>query len=580
MSRDPGVGAGGSGEAGSGSAEGRRAVGDATPVLRDVDCASGSPLSARGPDVSERPFKRRSVAGGRDLGPEGCRTNVTVPGNSRGDADVGSEMVGGAETREDAGMQEVEVGSIPLSRLADVLPAERVERLEASAVRARGAFGDRVVWHVNATAHGGGVAEMLQTLLAYGNGAQVENRWLVIDGDPEFFTITKRLHNRLHGVAGDEGSLGEREHAHYEEVLADNLAELVSRVSPRDLVMLHDPQTAGLRGGLRDSGTRVVWRCHVGCDESNDHTDEAWTFLRPYIEDADAFVFSRRAYAPVWVDGSRLVAIPPSIDPFSAKNAWLDAVDVATVIARAGLVAGGDPDGPVHYTRRDGTAGAVRLAEAGGLIVDGPAPPHDARLVVQVSRWDRLKDMAGVMAGFALLVADGSHDGTHLMLVGPAVSGVTDDPEGAEVLAECRREWQRLPDAVRRLVHLASIPMDDPDENAVIVNAVQRHAYAVVQKSLVEGFGLTVTEAMWKGSPVVASRVGGIQDQIVDGRDGLLVDDPGDLEGFATVLGRLLTDPALADRLGAAGHARALADFLPDRHLDQYVDLFSRLART
>jgi trehalose synthase len=120
--------------------------------------------------------------------------------------------------------------------------------------------------------------------------------------------------------------------------------------------------------------------------------------------------------------------------------------------------------------------------------------------------------------------------------------------------------------------------MDDPDENAVIVNAVQRHAHAVVQKSLVEGFGLTVTEAMWKGRPVVASRVGGIQDQIEDGRDGLLVDDPRDLDAFAAALGQLLANPRLADRLGAAGHLRALTDFLPDRHLDQYVGLFSTLA--
>jgi trehalose synthase len=121
--------------------------------------------------------------------------------------------------------------------------------------------------------------------------------------------------------------------------------------------------------------------------------------------------------------------------------------------------------------------------------------------------------------------------------------------------------------------------MDDPDENAVIVNAIQRHAYAVVQKSLVEGFGLTVTEALWKGRPVVGSRVGGIQDQIVDGRDGLLVDDPSDLPAFAEVLRRLLADSDLADRLGTAGRERALSDFLPDRHLDQYVDLFSHLAQ-
>ena len=477
-------------------------------------------------------------------------------------------------------MHEVEVGSIPLSRLAAILSPERVERLQESAVRARADFGDRVVWHVNATAHGGGVAEMLQTLLAYGNGAGVENRWLVIDADAEFFAITKRLHNRLHGTPGDGGALGEPEHAHYREVLAANLAELTSRVAPRDLVMLHDPQTAGLRAGLRASGTPVTWRCHVGCDDSNAHTDEAWAFLRRYVEDADAFVFSRRVYAPAWAADARLVVIPPSIDPFSAKNAALDATEVATVLAGAGLVLGGEPGGPVAFVRRDGTTGTVRShAATGGLVLDGPAPPADVPLVVQVSRWDRLKDMPGVMAGFALVAQDGPRDDAHLMLVGPAVAGVTDDPEGAEVLAECRDAWHRLPDAVRRRVHLASIPMDDPDENAVIVNAIQRHAYAVVQKSLVEGFGLTVTEALWKGRPVVGSRVGGIQDQIVDGRDGLLVDDPSDLPAFAEVLRRLLADSDLADRLGTAGRERALSDFLPDRHLDQYVDLFSHLAQ-
>jgi trehalose synthase len=477
-------------------------------------------------------------------------------------------------------MREVEVGSIPLSRLAEILPPERIERLEADAGRARADFGDRVVWHVNATAHGGGVAEMLQTLLAYGKGAQIDNRWLVIDGDQEFFAITKRLHNRLHGAPGDGGPLGGRERAHYEEVLADNLVQLASRVSSGDLVMLHDPQTAGLCAALAAGGARVIWRCHIGSDDVDNHTEQGWSFLRPYVENADAFVFSRRAYAPPWAADSRLVVIPPSIDPFSAKNAQLDPADVATVMARAGLVSGGDPDGPVPFTQRDGRPGSVRLhAETGGLVVDGPAPPHDAPLVVQVSRWDRLKDMAGVMAGFALLAADGSHMGAHLMLVGPAVTGVADDPEGAEVLEDCRRQWRQLPDAVRPWVHLASVPMDDPDENATIVNAIQRHSHAVVQKSLVEGFGLTVTEAMWKGRPVVASKVGGIQDQIVDGRDGLLVDDPRDLEAFAAALGRLLGDPALADRLGAAGKARAFTDFLPDRHLDQYAELFSSLVR-
>ena len=195
-----------------------------------------------------------------------------------------------------------------------------------------------------------------------------------------------------------------------------------------------------------------------------------------------------------------------------------------------------------------------------------------------MSRWDRLKDMAGVMEGFARAVADDDLDGAHLMLAGPDVSGVTDDPEGAEVLGECREEWNHLPDAVRGRVHLASIPMDDVDENAIIVNALQRHAAVVVQKSLVEGFGLTVTEAMWKGRPVVASKVGGIQDQITDGRDGLLVDDPVRHRGVRRRPARACwPTPELAERLGAAAHARVLEEFLGDRHLEQYVDLFSRL---
>ncbi|HVQ18577.1 MAG TPA: glycosyltransferase, partial [Actinomycetes bacterium] len=140
-----------------------------------------------------------------------------------------------------------------------------------------------------------------------------------------------------------------------------------------------------------------------------------------------------------------------------------------------------------------------------------------------------------------------------------------------------QEEWNHLPGAVRGRVHLACIPMDDVDENAMIVNALQRHAGVVVQKSLVEGFGLTVTEAMWKGRPVVASKLGGIQDQIADGRDGLLVEDPYDIDEFAEILRRPLADGELAGRLGAAAHARVLEEFIGDRHLGQYVDLFSQL---
>ena len=472
-------------------------------------------------------------------------------------------------------MEEVDVKALPPELLASILTTQRARRLAESGARARAAFGDRTIWHVNATAHGGGVAEMLQTLLAYGRGARIDNRWLVLDGEAEFFAITKRLHNLLHGDRGDGGPLGESERACYERVVAANVAEMLTLMGARDIVLLHDPQTAGMIDGLRATGVRVVWRCHVGRDTCNDETDEAWAFLRPYIERADAFVFSREEYVPEWVERERLVIIAPSIDPFSAKNRELDPPTVSAILTTAGLLTGADPAGPIHFERRDGAQGTVR--QHTDLIADGEPPPHDARLVVQVSRWDRLKDMAGVLTGFVTMAADGRGD-AHLMLVGPDVSGVTDDPEGADVLAECRALWRTVPESIRGRVHLASIPMDDVDENAIIINALQRHAYLVVQKSLVEGFGLTVTEAMWKARPLIASRVGGIQDQIVHERDGLLLDDPYDLDALAAAMTRLLDDRELADRLGAAGRARVHDQFLGDRHLAQYVDLFEHLS--
>jgi len=471
-------------------------------------------------------------------------------------------------------MRQVEVQPVPLDRLTALLTPERALRLRDVAEAARPMLSDRVVWNINATAQGGGVAEMLQTLLAYGRGAGVDTRWLVLDGDEQFFAITKRLHNVLHGDPGDGGPLGAAERVHYIDVLQTNLDHMHPPVRAGDIVLLHDPQTAGLVDPLRRLGVHVVWRCHIGRDTSNEHTECGWAFLREFVEDSDGFIFSRKVYAPSWVPPERLWVIPPSIDPFSVKNRMLAPAEALAVLEQTGLLDapyGGDG---LTFVRRDGTTGALRRHDT--LFAEGAPVPPDARVVVQVSRWDRLKDMAGVMRGFAAAI-DRLPEDAQLMLVGPEVSGVSDDPEGAEVLEECRDQWRTLPDGVRRRVALVTLPMDDGDENAHIVNAVQQYAAVVVQKSLVEGFGLTVTEAMWKGRPVVASAVGGIQDQILDGRDGLLVGDPRDLSEFADAVGRVLRDRRLADALGAAARARVQDQFLGDRHLAQYVDLFASM---
>jgi len=465
------------------------------------------------------------------------------------------------------------VQALDAARLEPLIGPDRTARYEAIAEATESLLGGRTVLNINSTATGGGVAEMLQTLLAYGRGAGLDIRWLVIQGDPAFFEITKRIHNGLYGSPGDGGALGDAERKHYERTLRGNAEELRALVQPNDVVLIHDPQPAALAAAMRSAGARVIWRCHVGADEPNEWTERSWSFLRPYLEDVEAFVFSRRAFAPSWADESRLYVIPPSIDPFSAKNEPISQRNVRRILGYTGLI-GGDGETPaIPFTRRDGSPG--RINRRVDVLQTGPPPPADAPVVVQVSRWDRMKDMPGVMNGFAEHVDPSL--GAHLLLVGPAVTGVADDPEAAAVLEECIELWRALPHAARSHVHLACTPMADPDEAAVIVNALQRHAAVVVQKSIAEGFGLTVAEAMWKARPIVASAVGGIVDQIVSGAHGLLVADPFDLASFGTAVETLLRDRTEADRLGTNARARAGAEFLGDRHLEQYGELLARL---
>jgi len=265
------------------------------------------------------------------------------------------------------------------------------------------------------------------------------------------------------------------------------------------------------------------------------------------------------------------VIIPPSIDPFSAKNQQLDDAVVRAILTHIGVLDGPAPGSPPAFVRGDGTQGMVtRRAEITAESLPGPEDP----LVVQVSRWDRLKDMLGVMQGFAAYAATGGAG--FLLLVGPAVTGVTDDPEGAGVFADCLLGWRELPAAVRRRVLLVTLPLDDADENGAMVNALQRHAAVIVQKSLAEGFGLTVAEGMWKARPVIGSAVGGIIDQIADGT-GILLPDARDLGAFAAALRRLLADPDEAVRMGKAAQAHVSEHYVGDLHLLRYAELFDAL---
>ena len=256
----------------------------------------------------------------------------------------------------------VPVAPLPPERFRELL-GDRYGEIEAAIARGQELFAGRAVWHVNSTARGGGVAELLQSLLAYARGAGVDTRWVVVGGNPDFFQVTKRIHNNLHGAPGDGGPLGEAEHAVYEETLRENAAELADTVAPDDIVFLHDPQTAGLVGPVLQTGATVVWRCHVGLDLPNDLARQAWDFLRGYVEGADAYVFSRREFVWEGLDTDKVWVVAPSIDAFSPKNQGLGPDAVAAILGVAGLRLDGDPT-EARFLREDGTPARVdRAAE-------------------------------------------------------------------------------------------------------------------------------------------------------------------------------------------------------------------------
>ena len=473
-----------------------------------------------------------------------------------------------------ARLEEVALAAWQIDRFGPLLGADRLREATAIGLASARRLQGRTFWHVNSTARGGGVAEILQSLLCYARGFGIDARWLVIEGTAPFFQLTKRLHHALHGAAGDDSPLGPAQRQTYEQVLAYNARLMLEQVRPGDVVLLHDPQTAGLAPALMQHGATVAWRSHVGADHVNAHTELAWSFLAPYLAEVPEIVFSRDAYVPAALAG-RAVRVAPSIDPFSAKNQELDPAAVRSILVHTGLVDGPAGDGEPAFRAEGGSLAYVRRPAE--VVRSGRTTSWITPLVVQVSRWDPLKDPIGVMRGFAAQLEGSDPIDADLMLAGPNVTAVTDDPEGATTFVAAVAAWRQFPDRVRDHIHLASLPMTDREENSAMVNALQRHATVIIQKSLREGFGLTVTEAMWKARPVIASATGGIQDQIQDGVHGLLLSDPHDLAAYGAAIRCVLRNPALATGLGERARERVRDELLSPRELIQYLELVARI---
>jgi trehalose synthase len=377
---------------------------------------------------------------------------------------------------------------------------DTVERIEEKARQLK----DLHVTNINSTYYGGGVAQLLSSLTLLMNGLGIKTGWRAIHGPPDFFSITKKMHNALQG--GDI-NLSELKKQIYEQVIFENA---IRNHLDHDIIVVHDPQPLPMIDHYRKK-TPWLWRCHI--DLSNVNLG-LWQYLVPFVEKYDAVVLSLEDYKQEL--NTPQLFFMPAIDPFSITNRELNDQEIEERLD--------------HYEI-----------------------PTDLPLVVQISRFDRWKDPHGVIQAFKLARKEIN---CTLVLLGNVA---TDDPEGEEVyrsLLDSREE---------RIIILSR-------QDGALVNALQRRASVVLQKSIREGFGLTVAEAMWKGTPVIGGNVGGIRYQITDGFDGFLVSS---IEEAAQRILQLLEDNKLAEEMGQRAREKVRQEFLLTRYLEQYLDLFN-----
>ena len=365
-----------------------------------------------------------------------------------------------------------------------------------------------VVQHINSTSVGGGVAEILNRMIPLLNDLGVDARWDLIKGGEQFFGVTKKFHNALHGRPQE---ITARDFAIFRETSAQNARDVNIY---GDIVFVHDPQPIALIE--RRNRNKWIWRCHI---DVSDPERKVWKFLREYITRYDSAVFSAPSFSqqlPI-----RQFLIAPSIDPLSDKNKELPEETVGAVLRKYGV-------------------------------------SRDKPIVTQISRFDRLKDPVGVIEAYMQVKR---YVDCQLILAGGTA---VDDPEGVHVLEQVREKARQDPD-----IHILLMPQNDID-----INALQRASTVIVQKSIREGFGLTVSEALWKGKPVVASNVGGIPLQITHKYSGLLCHS---VEGAAFAIKQLLSSPDYARKLGENGRAHVRNNFLLTRHLKEYMLVFLSL---
>lgn len=464
-----------------------------------------------------------------------------------------------------------------------------VEELAETARTVSRKLDGRRIWMVNSTARGGGVAEMLPAMITLLRGLGFDTEWAVIESDePTFFDLTKQLHNMIHGEGTPDLPDGAREL--FERESRANATFLAERLRPGDVLVVHDPQPAGLAKLLREQlDVTTVWRCHIGLDAENAATRSAWGFLEPFLDAYDHGVFSTTEYVPETFT-QRASVISPAIDPLGDKNVELHLHKQIGILANSALTCSPSPLVPPPYgdlvnrLQGDGSFRPANMWDDIGLLT--------RPIVTQVSRWDRLKGWLPLMEAFVQLKHRFNNgddreqawsyrrrlDLVRLVLAGPDPSSIQDDPEGRQVIEDLHATYLGLPPEIQDDIAVVTLPMSSRRQNALIVNALQRASTIVVQNSLREGFGLTVTEAMWKRIPVLTnSRACGPRHQVRHGVDGWLVREPEDPAELAAAMSGMLGEHRNRDLWGRNAQRRVHAEYLVFNQVSSWLRLLGRL---
>ncbi len=440
------------------------------------------------------------------------------------------------------------------------------------------------IWMINSTAIGGGVAEMLPSQMRILRELGVSIEWLVLDAnDPNFFDLTKRIHNAIHG-SGD-GKFTETDREVFEATNTANLSDALELIKDGDIVVVHDPQPMPLAAMIKKQrNVAIVWRCHIGLEEDTAITDAVWNFLSPYTDDYDHFVFSLPSYVPKSLKEKTSI-IPPAIDPLSHKNRALQLHKNVGILYQSGIL---DDHKAILYNRYNHL---VRRVMPDGSF--GSPNQHNSlhliyrTFVTEISRWDRLKGFKELMQAFIKMKKDNREHGdpesleykrikmTLLVLAGPDPAFVSDDPEGEAVLKELTAQYQSVDPEMQNDIAILLMPLDNPKENALIVNALQRSSTIIVQNSIQEGFGLTATEAMWKRKPVLVSGAAGLKFQVEHDKNGKINEDPTDIGKLAETLAYMLNHPKERDKWGFNGQLRVIQNFTLFSQLISWLEVLS-----